>query len=172
MAYHYGKKRQRQDQINQEAQAAYESEMAVWGAVMGGVNLLYQGAGWLEGGLIASPEKFIMDCEVLQMIHDQVVRARKWVDDVEWSAEDATRTEMDYLIKCVDTAIKAGATTINLPDTVGYATPDELREFFEQIYSPNSLIVDREGGVDARAGAGQEAAQLIVHLHLAPGDPT
>lgn len=51
-----------------DAQAAYESEMAVWGAVMGGVNLLYQGAGWLEGGLTASYEKLILDAELLQMI--------------------------------------------------------------------------------------------------------
>jgi Trimethylamine:corrinoid methyltransferase len=51
-----------------DAQAAYESEMAVWGAVMGGVNLLYQGAGWLEGGLTASFEKLIIDAEILQMM--------------------------------------------------------------------------------------------------------
>lgn len=51
-----------------DAQAAYESEMAVWGAVMGGVNLLYQGAGWLEGGLTASYEKLILDAEILQMM--------------------------------------------------------------------------------------------------------
>jgi trimethylamine--corrinoid protein Co-methyltransferase len=53
-----------------DAQAAYESEMAVWGAVMGGVNLLYQGAGWLEGGLTASFEKLIVDAEILQMISE------------------------------------------------------------------------------------------------------
>ncbi len=53
-----------------DAQAAYESEMAVWGAVMGGVNLLYQGAGWLEGGLTASYEKLIIDTEILQMMSE------------------------------------------------------------------------------------------------------
>jgi trimethylamine--corrinoid protein Co-methyltransferase len=53
-----------------DAQAAYESEMAVWGAVMGGVNLLYQGAGWLEGGLTASYEKLILDAEILQMMSE------------------------------------------------------------------------------------------------------
>jgi trimethylamine--corrinoid protein Co-methyltransferase len=51
-----------------DAQAAYEAEMAVWGAIMGGVNLLYQGAGWLEGGLTASYEKLILDAEILQMM--------------------------------------------------------------------------------------------------------
>ena len=53
-----------------DAQAAYESEMAVWGAVMGGVNLLYHGAGWLEGGLTASYEKLILDAEILQMMSE------------------------------------------------------------------------------------------------------
>jgi len=53
-----------------DAQAAYESEMAVWGAVMGGVNLLYQGAGWLEGGLTASFEKLVIDAEILQMLSE------------------------------------------------------------------------------------------------------
>ncbi|MBV1693267.1 MAG: 2-isopropylmalate synthase, partial [Hyphomicrobiales bacterium] len=71
--------------------------------------------------------------EVLQMIHDQVTRARNWVSDVEWSAEDATRTEIDYLVRCVDVAIKAGATTINLPDTVGYATPEEYFAMFTTV---------------------------------------
>ena len=71
--------------------------------------------------------------EVLAMVADQVKRARNWCDDVEWSAEDATRTDMEYLIRCVDTAIKAGATTINLPDTVGYATPDEYFQMFETV---------------------------------------
>jgi 2-isopropylmalate synthase len=71
--------------------------------------------------------------QVREMVQDQVTRARKWVDDVEWSAEDATRTEMEFLIRCVDTAIKAGATTINLPDTVGYATPEEYFQMFKTV---------------------------------------
>ena len=50
-----------------DAQAAYESQMALWGAIMGGCNILLHGAGWLEGGLTASAEKFIIDVEMLQM---------------------------------------------------------------------------------------------------------
>jgi 2-isopropylmalate synthase len=73
------------------------------------------------------------EAEVLQMVTDQVKRARNWCDDVEWSAEDATRTEIDYLVACVDAAIRAGATTINLPDTVGYATPDEYAAMFTTV---------------------------------------
>jgi trimethylamine--corrinoid protein Co-methyltransferase len=56
-----------------DAQAAYESEMSVWGSIMGGVNLLYQGAGWLEGGLTASFEKLIVDAEILQMMAEVLV---------------------------------------------------------------------------------------------------
>ena len=51
-----------------DAQAAYESEMSIWGAVLGGASLLYQGAGWLEGGLTASFEKLILDAELLQQV--------------------------------------------------------------------------------------------------------
>ena len=61
----------------------------------------------------------------LEMIKDSVTLARKFTDNVEWSAMDATRTEVNFLIKAVEMAIKCGATTINIPDTVGYATPDD-----------------------------------------------
>ena len=62
-----------------------------------------------------------------------VARARQVTDDVEFSAEDATRSDRDFLCRVVEGVIAAGATTINLPDTVGYATPDEIRDFFEEI---------------------------------------
>ncbi len=70
---------------------------------------------------------------VIDAIHQSVSRARGYVDDVEWSAEDATRTDMDFLCRAVDTAIKAGATTINLPDTVGYTTPEEYGKMFSDV---------------------------------------
>jgi 2-isopropylmalate synthase len=73
------------------------------------------------------------EAEVLEIITATVARARNLVDDVEWSAMDATRTGIDYLCRCVDAAIKAGATTINLPDTVGYATPEEYYEMFRAV---------------------------------------
>jgi 2-isopropylmalate synthase len=63
--------------------------------------------------------------EVLDLVIASVTRARSLVDDVEWSAEDATRTEHDFLCRCCEAAIKAGATTINIPDTVGYSVPEE-----------------------------------------------
>ncbi len=71
--------------------------------------------------------------EVLEMIRETVTLARNFTDDVEWSAMDSTRTGMDYLCQAVAVAIKAGATTINLPDTVGYATPQEVQQMFEHV---------------------------------------
>jgi 2-isopropylmalate synthase len=78
--------------------------------------------------------------QVLQAVIDSVTRARNHIDDVEWSCEDGTRSEIDFLCRCVEAAIKAGATTINIPDTVGYTTPDEYRRLFETVISrvPNS----------------------------------
>ncbi len=73
------------------------------------------------------------EAEVLEIITATVSRARNLVDDVEWSAMDATRTPIDYLCQCVEAAIKAGATTINLPDTVGYATPQEYAAMFRSV---------------------------------------
>lgn len=73
------------------------------------------------------------EAEVLEIITATVARARNLVDNVEWSAMDATRTGIDYLCQCVDAAIKAGATTINLPDTVGYATPEEYAAMFRTV---------------------------------------
>src|SRR4029079_14874757 len=78
--------------------------------------------------------------EVLDMVIAQVTRARNHVDDVEWSAEDGTRTEFDYLCRCVEAAIKAGATTINIPDTVGYTVPEEYVRLMTKLREavPNS----------------------------------
>ena len=64
---------------------------------------------------------------------DCVKQARRYTDDVEFSAEDATRSDLDFLCRVVEAVIEAGATTINLPDTVGYCTPDEITVFFTQV---------------------------------------
>ncbi len=61
----------------------------------------------------------------LGMIRDSVTLARTFTDNVEWSAMDSTRTDKDFLCKAVEEAIKCGATTVNIPDTVGYATPND-----------------------------------------------
>ena len=77
----------------------------------------------------------------LQMTQDQVLEravamvkhARKYLSDVEFSAEDATRSDPAFLAKIFDAVIKAGATTINVPDTVGYSTPEETYTFFMKL---------------------------------------
>ena len=63
--------------------------------------------------------------EMAERIAQTVTHARNLCDDVQWSPMDATRTEHDYLCRVVEIAIKAGATTINIPDTVGYTAPTE-----------------------------------------------
>ncbi len=69
-----------------------------------------------------------------------VRRARQYTDDVQFSAEDATRSDMDFLCRVVEAVIHEGCSTVNLPDTVGYSTPDEIAAFFTDIRSrvPNA----------------------------------
>lgn len=69
-----------------------------------------------------------------------VHRARQYTDDVQFSAEDATRSDLDFLCRLIEEVISAGCTTINLPDTVGYSTPDEIGAFFAAILNrvPNA----------------------------------
>jgi 2-isopropylmalate synthase len=78
-------------------------------------------------------------------VHERVIasvtRARGYTDDVEWSAMDATRTEHDYLCRVCEAAIRAGATTINIPDTVGYSLPEE---YFDLI----TMLKTRVPGMD------------------------
>jgi 2-isopropylmalate synthase len=71
--------------------------------------------------------------QCLEAAVESVRYARHHTFDVEFSAEDATRSDIDFLCRIVEAVIKVGATTINLPDTVGYATPDETRHFFRTI---------------------------------------
>jgi 2-isopropylmalate synthase len=78
--------------------------------------------------------------QCLEAAVEAVRFSRHHTFDVQFSAEDATRSDLDFLCRVVEAVVKAGASTINLPDTVGYATPDETREFFTTIRSrvPNS----------------------------------
>jgi 2-isopropylmalate synthase len=88
--------------------------------------------------------------KVYELVIGQVTRARNYTDDVEWSCEDGTRTEHDFLCRCVEAAIKAGATTINIPDTVGYTIPDEYYALFR-------MVMDRVPNADK--------ARFSVHCH-------
>jgi 2-isopropylmalate synthase len=85
---------------------------------------------------------------VLDLVTASVSAARNATDDVEWSAEDGTRTEIDFLCRCVEAAIRAGATTINIPDTVGYAVPEDMQRIF-------STVRERVPGAD----------QIILSTH-------
>jgi 2-isopropylmalate synthase len=71
--------------------------------------------------------------DVYDSIGKHVAYARKFTDDVEWSCEDGTRTDMDYMCKTVELAIKSGATTINIPDTVGYTIPSEFTKIISTL---------------------------------------
>ncbi len=71
--------------------------------------------------------------DILEAITRSVTHARNLCDDVEWSAQDATRTEQDFLRRCVEAAIKAGAKTVNIPDTVGYSYPSEYEAIFRDL---------------------------------------
>ena len=70
---------------------------------------------------------------VLALVGETVTLARNHTDDVEWSAMDATRSDIDFLCRCVEAAIRAGATTINIPDTVGYAVPADMTRIFNAL---------------------------------------
>ena len=71
--------------------------------------------------------------QMAERIHDTVTHARNLCDNVQWSPMDATRTEHDYLCRVVEIAIKAGATTINIPDTVGYTYPRESADLISML---------------------------------------
>ncbi len=71
--------------------------------------------------------------QMAERIHDCVTHARNLTDNVQWSSMDATRTEWDFLKRTIDIAIKAGATTINIPDTVGYTAPVESADLIRRL---------------------------------------
>ncbi|MBA2410342.1 MAG: 2-isopropylmalate synthase [Gammaproteobacteria bacterium] len=82
--------------------------------------------------------------QVFEQAVAAVKRARQYTDDVEFSAEDAVRSEMDFLVRVFDAVIKAGATTINVPDTVGYSVPalwgERMRELIERVEGSDKVI--------------------------------
>ncbi len=88
--------------------------------------------------------------EVVEMAVAAVKHARRYTDDVEFSCEDAGRTHIDYLCRMVEAAIDAGASTINIPDTVGYTTPTEFGGIITQLF-------DRVPNIDK--------ATISVHCH-------
>ncbi len=75
----------------------------------------------------------ISRAEALELCGESVRLARSLADDVEFSPEDATRSDRDFLVEMVGIAVEAGATTINMPDTVGYTTPEEYGQMFREV---------------------------------------
>ena len=71
--------------------------------------------------------------QVIDSIKEHVTYARKFTDDVEWSCEDGTRTDIDFMCKTVELAINCGATTVNIPDTVGYSAPSEFTKIINTL---------------------------------------
>ena len=71
--------------------------------------------------------------QALDQIAEMVALARTYAEDIEFSPEDATRTDPDFLVKVCEVAIQAGATTLNLPDTVGYCTPQDYGDMFRMV---------------------------------------
>ncbi len=113
--------------------------------------------------------------QILEMIENSVSFASSLCQDVEWTAEDATRTELDFLAQCVEKAIKCGAKTINLPDTVGYATPNHIRTMVKYIINnvPNihEAVISMHGQNDlglatANTLAGIEVGARQVELTI------
>jgi 2-isopropylmalate synthase len=88
--------------------------------------------------------------EVLDIVGRAVKLARSFCDDVEFSAEDATRTDPEFLVRVIEEAVQAGATVINIPDTVGYTTPNEYHDLIVRL---------RE------KAAGLDKVGLSVHCH-------
>jgi 2-isopropylmalate synthase len=88
--------------------------------------------------------------EILRLAAAGVARARSLCEDVEFSAEDASRTELEFLAQVLEVAIGAGATTVNIPDTVGYTVPDEFAELFRYL---------------RKNVRGIEKVRLSVHCH-------
>ena len=102
--------------------------------------------------------------EVLDLIRFSVEFAKKHTDDVEWSPEDATRTDPDYLCKTVELAIKCGAKTINIPDTVGYALPNDyeriIKDLFNRVPNIDKVVVSTHTHNDLGLGVANALAGI------------
>jgi len=103
--------------------------------------------------------------EVYEMVIAQITRARNYTDDVEWSSEDGTRTEFDFLCRCVEAAIKAGATTINIPDTVGYTVPEEYFALIKRLREAVSNSDLARFSVHCHNDLGMAVANSLAGIH-------
>ena len=138
-----------------DAQAAYESEMSIWGSVMGGASLLYQGAGWLEGGLTASFEKLILDAELLQQM-----------------AEVLTPIAVDEASLAISTIAEVG------PGGHFFGTAHTLERFETAFYQPmlsdwrNFETWQEDGALTATDRANRIWQQLLAEYVPPPLEPS
>ena len=102
--------------------------------------------------------------EVYERSVSMVRLAKSFQDDVEYSAMDTTRTEPDYLAQVLNGCIEAGATTINLADTVGYATPDEWRQLIEWLYAQVPALKDVTVSVHCHNDLGLATANSLIGI--------
>src|SRR5213078_3707051 len=102
--------------------------------------------------------------QCLEAAVEAVRFARHHTFDVQFSAEDATRSDMDFLCRVVEAVIKAGATTVNLPDTVGYSTPEETLHFFktirERVPAPDGVVFSAHCHDDLGLGVANTLAAI------------
>ena len=137
-----------------DAQAVYESSMSLWGAVMGGANLVYHAAGWLEGGLTASFEKLVIDAEMLQMI-----------------AEYLQPIVIDDDTLALDAIADVG------PGGHFFGSPHTIQRYERAFYSPmvsdwrNFETWAESGSVDATHRANRIWKQLVAEYEQPPLDP-
>jgi trimethylamine---corrinoid protein Co-methyltransferase len=137
-----------------DAQAVYESSMSLWGAVMGGANLVYHAAGWLEGGLTASFEKLVIDAEMLQMI-----------------AEYLQPIVIDDDSLALDAIAEVG------PGGHFFGSPHTLERYERAFYSPmvsdwrNFETWSEAGSIDATQRAHGIWKQLVAEYEQPPLDP-
>jgi len=102
--------------------------------------------------------------QILGRVKEMVSYAKSFIDDIEFSSEDATRTEKEFLVEVYETAIKAGATTLNVPDTVGYRTPNEMFELITYLKKNVKGIENVDISVHCHDDLGLSVANSIASI--------
>jgi 2-isopropylmalate synthase len=104
-----------------------------------------------------------------EQVHEKIIEsvsyARRFTDDVEWSPEDGSRTKHDFLCRCVETAIKSGAATVNIPDTVGYTVPDEFAALIRMLFDRVPNIGKARISVHCHNDLGLAVANSLAAVH-------
>ena len=102
--------------------------------------------------------------QVLQRIREMVAYAKSFCEDIEFSAEDASRSDWAFLARCYENAIAAGATTLNVPDTVGYSTPQEMRDLISYLRENVKGIAEVDISVHCHNDLGMAVANTLASV--------